>query len=230
MKFCRRLIVAALSAALPSLVFAQTETQGLSTQQSLSTRQSLSTQSDTAPASAEWSLLTQPSQLTTKKRSRDRSAPETTQSIGRKTPVAIEQESLLPGWNLSSDETSARLIYSVEGKPTPVGFTCKKGDGFVTFRSPSASQAAGKKVLVLLKSKNGAIRIESRVSAEGDKVLASEIPVRTSSLVFVLTPKKGEAKLNVGGWSTEIPEGASDIKLLRFQTMCDQAVAANEAE
>ena len=190
-----------------------------------------------------WALLSTPSALNTAKTagfktSRFKGAgPETTQSIPRQAaPAAASWEQ---GWNLSSDETNASLVYAPEGKTAPVGFTCKKGDGFVTFRSPPSSFAAGKRMLVLLKSKNGSIRIDAHVSA--GKTIESESPVRTSSLVFVLTPKidpnrskrKKEAvgqgaKLTVGGWSTALPESLSDVKLLRFQTLCDQPLASAE--
>ena len=191
-----------------------------------------------------WALLSTPSTLNkTKTATAAKTAgfkgagPETTQSIPRQpAPAAASWEQ---GWNLSSDETNASLVYAPEGKTAPVGFTCKKGDGFVTFRSPPSGFAAGKRMLVLLKSKNGSIRIDAHVSA--GKTIESESPVRTSSLVFVLTPKidpnrskrkkdaVGQgAKLTVGGWSTALPESLSDVKLLRFQTLCDQPLASAE--
>ncbi|MBY0612955.1 MAG: hypothetical protein K2P80_12305 [Beijerinckiaceae bacterium] len=176
--------------------------------------------------SSEWSLLSTPSAVNLKASSRPA---ETTQSIARKVvlpaPSAIE-----PGWNLANDERFASLTYATGGKLAPLGFRCAKGDGFVTLRTPPVSFAPGKRVNVLLKSRNGTIRIDGKVTADGERVIASESPVRTSSLVFVLTPKKGEAKLSVGSWSTEIDEGASDIMLLRFQTLCDQPLKSAEAD
>ena len=128
-----------------------------------------------------------------------------------------------------NDDRVANLTYASGGKLAPLGFRCTKGDGFVTLRTPAVNFAPGKRVNVLLKSNNGAIRIDGKVTIDGERIIASESPVRTSSLVFVLTPKKGEAKMTVGSWSTEIEEGASDIKLLRFQTLCDQPVQSAEA-
>lgn len=174
-------------------------------------------------SSSEWSLLSTPSPLKLKASARPA---ETTQSIAKRPPAPAAVE---PGWNLSSDERVATLTYASGGKPAPLGFRCNKGDGFVTLRTPPVSFAPGKRMNVLLKSKNGTIRIDGKVTVDGERVIASESPVRTSSLVFVLTPKKGEAKLTVGGWSAEIDEGASDITLLRFQTLCDQPIVSADA-
>ncbi len=185
-------------------------------------------QSAPAPASPEWNILASASAIRTKAANRDKSAPETTQSISKRPEPP--PSTLVEGWNLSASETSATLLYAISGKAAPLGFTCRKGDGFVTFRSPPVTYAAGQRLKVLLKSKNGAIRIDSQVSKDGPRILSSETPVRTSSLVFVLTPKKDEAKLQVGSWSAEIPEGTSDIKLLRFQSLCDQPLASLEEE
>lgn len=194
-----------------------------------------------------WALLSTPSALGPAKpgiskpgRAKPISS-ETTQSIPRQT-VAEPAAQWEAGWNLTTDETSASLIYAMPekssaAKPAPVGFSCHKGDGFVTFRSPPGSHAAGKRLLVQLRSRNGSIRIDAH--AGPGNVIESESPVRTSSLVFVLTPKiephrkkkdaaSQGAKLTVGGWSAAIPEGTSDVKLLRFQTLCDQPVASAE--
>ena len=185
-----------------------------------------------------WALLSTPSPLGAPKPGHRKTAsPDTTQSISKQ-PI-VPAASFEQGWNLSSDTTSASLVYAPDGKAAPIGFTCKKGDGFVTFRSPPSSFAAGKRMLVLLKSKNGTIRIDAHVAPA--KTVESESPVRTSSLVFVLSPKidpnrskrkkdaAGQgAKFSVGGWSAAMPEGMSDVKLLRFQTLCDQPVASAE--
>ena len=186
-------------------------------------------------ASAEWSVLSTPTRLGGKPSHGGR---ETTQSIARRAIPTQPGPTLEPGWTLSSNEASASLVYATAGKASsdknsanetsPVGFICRKGDGFVTFRSPPVSQAAGKRVLVLLKSANGTIRIETKVGSDG--VITGESPVRTSSLVFVLTPKKGDARLTVGPWSAEIEEGTSDVLLLRFQSLCDQPIMSADAD
>ena len=176
----------------------------------------------------DWGIMTAPSELAPFKKTDKKTAikpvavlnaPETTQSI---TTTRVPPE-LNAGWNLSSDPVSASLIFAHEGKSTLVGFTCKKGDGFVTFRSsPTASFAANKHVLVTLKSLNGAIRIEAKTNEIEPRLIESEVPIRTSSLVFVLSPKKGDITVKIGGFSEKVMSSSTDTKLLRFQSLCDQ--------
>jgi hypothetical protein len=138
---------------------------------------------------------------------------------------------LTEGWNVSSDPANANLIFARDGKALHVGFSCKKGDGFVTFRSPPTTGfAANKHILVTLKSLHGSIRIESKASEGPERIIESEVPVRTSSLVFVLSPKKGDVTAHVGGVVETITALKSDVKILRFQSLCDQPLisAADE--
>ncbi len=181
-----------------------------------------------AQSMPDWGLMTAPSELvplkksvkpTAIKSSVSLNAPETTNSIAATRPSSDFNN----GWNLSSDPTSASLVFAQDGKAALVGFTCKKGDGFVTFRSsPTTSFAANKHVLVMLKSMNGAIRIEARANESQPRFIESQVPIRTSSLVFVLTPKKGEVTAKIGGLSEKVTTPANDTKLLRFQSLCDQ--------
>ncbi len=183
----------------------------------------------------DWNIMTGPSDLVPLKKNKqivvkavaNLNAPETTQSITTLRP----SPELKTGWNLSSDSVSASLIFAQDGRATLVGFTCKKGDGFVTFRSsPTTSFAANKHILVALKSLNGAIRIDAKTSEAHQRLIESEVPVRTSSLVFVLTPKKGDISAKIGSISERITASSTDTKLLRFQTLCDQPLisAADE--
>jgi hypothetical protein len=158
-------------------------------------------------------------------------APETTNSIVKASSVFVPFTHLTEGWNVSSDPANANLIFARDGKALPVGFSCKKGDGFVTFRSPpTTSFAANKRILVTLKSLHGSIRIESKTSEGLERIIESEVPVRTSSLVFVLTPKKGDVTAHIGGMLETITALKSDVKILRFQSLCDQPLisAADE--
>jgi len=205
----------------------------------------LHAQQSTDPAAPQttWQLLSTPTSLGAPKRRQS----DTTQSIPKQAPVV--KAALLPagqsatpltlGWTVESDDTSASLTYVVSGRSAPFGFACKRGDGFVTFRTAPGSYAAGKKAHVQVHSRNGTIKLDARSGA--DRTLESEVPIRTSSLVFVLTPKidatrsrkakkpqTGLPKLTVGGWSTEVPQGLSDVALLRFQSLCDQPVASAE--
>ncbi len=152
------------------------------------------------------------------------SLPETTQSIATlpSTPIF---DTLNDGWNVADNTNAARLIYAEEGKAMPVGFICKKGDGFAHFRTlQTTGFKAGKHVLVQLKSMNGTIRIDANVGNDNAHTIESEVPIRTSSLVFVLTPKKGEPTLKIGAVDEAIPAEKSDVKLLHFQSLCDQAI------
>ncbi len=182
----------------------------------------------------DWAIMTAPSDIAlpskVSKKLSAKSSPETTQSIGVRPVDAAPAIPASQGWNVSSDADRASLFFARDGKFLPVGFTCQKGDGFVHFLSPPTTHAAGKRILVLLKSLNGTIRIETKVGLGQPRMIESEIPVRTSSLVFVLTPKKGEATATIGGAIEKIPALASDVKLLRFQSLCDQPIitAADE--
>jgi hypothetical protein len=158
-------------------------------------------------------------------------APETTNSIAKTSSTLLPSTNLTEGWNVSSDVASASIVFARDGKALPVGFSCKKGDGFATFHSPPTTGfAANKRIMVTLKSQNGSIRIDSTINADQNRSIDSEVPVRTSSLVFVLTPKKGDVTTHIGGIVEEITALKSDVKLLRFQSLCDQPLisAADE--
>ncbi len=183
----------------------------------------------------DWDTMTAPSELLPVKKSGqiavksylDSSIPETTQSIAKTLPPS----KFSIGWNLSSDPVSATLVFGQEGRAALVGFSCRKGDGFVTFRSqPTSSFSANKHVMVTLKSLNGAIRIEAKTNELQPRTIESQVPVRTSSLIFVLTPKKGDVTAKIGGLIEKITSPTTDIKLLRFQSLCDQPLisAADE--
>jgi hypothetical protein len=167
----------------------------------------------------------------------------TTQSVSQRTQSKNEVQALVAGWNLTSTAGNAQLAYFSGLKPqskksvpsaaaaTPVGFSCRRGDGFAIFRGPAISgYAAGKRVAVQLKSAAGTIRIESKVLAETPKVIQSEATVMTSSLVFVLSPKKGDVKATVGGWSGALETGPSAVELAHFQSLCDQPRASESEE
>ncbi len=186
----------------------------------------------------EWSMVAGPVETQASRPSKagrnfasaGKAAPDTTQSITRR--ISVEPATrLAPGWNLTASAVSADLVFSMDGVAQPVGFTCKKGEGFVNFKSPpTSSYAPGKRLMVHLKSINGAIRIDTVVSSEMPRSITSEIPVRASSLVFVLTPKKGEPTVTVGGWSAKIPAESSEVKLLRFQSFCEQPLVSSDEE
>jgi hypothetical protein len=150
-------------------------------------------------------------------------APDTTNSIVKLSSASLPNINLTEGWNISSDITTASLVFAHDGRALPIGFTCKKGDGFANFHSPPTTGfSANKRVLVTLKSLNGSIRIDSTVNGDHERIIQSEVPIRTSSLVFVLTPKKGDVTAHIGGIIEKINAFKSDVKLLRFQSLCDQ--------
>ncbi len=165
------------------------------------------------------------------KTSANLSAPETTNSIAKASSVSLPSSNLTEGWNVSSNVASASIVFARDGKALPVGFSCKKGDGFATFHSPPTTGfAANKRILVTLKSLNGSIRIDSTTSGDQERIIQSEVPIRTSSLVFVLTPKKGDVTAHIGGNVEKISALKSDVKLLRFQSLCDQPLISSTDE
>lgn len=237
---CLVLMSAPSLIGLPSLAVAQTAVPSPAAGQGIGDWSAQGASSENAAAT--WTLLSTPAAIEPP-RQRDTThsipvQPVPRQGAGRTATVeARAAAGIETGWSLSTDEATASLSYVASGKVTPFGFACRRGDGFATFRTPPGSYQAGKKVHVQLRSRNGAIKLDA--SAGPDRSLQSEVPIRTSSLVFVLTPKidparsrkkphAGEAKLTVGGWTAEVPQALSDVKLLRFQSLCEQPVASAE--